>query len=356
MATKIIMLSLVVVLSVVLIVLVGSRYLLVNYTDPWHEKVRAAGFESKTANINQLQLHYLEGPRNGPPLILLHAQHMDWFSYSRVMPALSKSFHVFSIDYPGHGETTYPADYKMNANQIGGDLADFIETRIQEPVFVTGNSSGGLLTTWLAARKPTLVRAILLEDPPLFSAEYPRIKETIAYRSFTTANQYAQDQQTGSFLLYWIHHNSAFFDNNIFKGAGSILTSTIETYRDANPNAAVELRFLRNDIIKLMLRGLDKYDARFGAAFYNGSWNEDFDHASALAAINCPALLIHANYRFLPDGTLYGAMSADEAARAASLLRQGDFRTLDAEHVVHLDQPQQFITLIEQFFLENREL
>lgn len=356
MVAKIILFSLAIVLAIAIIVFLGGRYLLVSHTDPWHEKVRAAGFESKTANVNQLQLHYMEGPDNGPPLILLHAQHMDWFSYSRVMPVLSKSFHVFSIDYPGHGETTYPANYKMNANQIGSDLAGFIETHIQEPVFVTGNSSGGLLTAWLAAKKPGLVRAILLEDPPLFSAEHPRIKETVAYRSFTTANQYVQDQHTGSFLLYWINHNSAFFDNNIFKGAGSILTSTVKTYRDANPDAAIELGFLPNDIIKLMVRGLDKYDARFGAAFYDGSWNEDFDHASTLADIPCPALLIHANYRYLPDGTLYGAMSSDEATRAAGLLQHGDFKTLDAEHVVHLDKPEQFIALIEQFFLGNREL
>jgi pimeloyl-ACP methyl ester carboxylesterase len=59
----------------------------------------------------------------------------------------------------------------MTAGQIGNDLVNFIETVIGEPVYVTGNSSGGLLTVWLAANRPDLVKAVVLEDPPLFSSE-----------------------------------------------------------------------------------------------------------------------------------------------------------------------------------------
>ena len=46
---------------------------------------------------------------------------------------------------------------------------------------------------WLAANRPDLVRAIVLEDPPLFAAEYPRIKTTIPYRSFATCTDAVRD-------------------------------------------------------------------------------------------------------------------------------------------------------------------
>jgi pimeloyl-ACP methyl ester carboxylesterase len=46
---------------------------------------------------------------------------------------------------------------------------------IGEPVYVTGNSSGKLLAVWLAANRPDLVKAVVLEDPPLFSSDYPEI-------------------------------------------------------------------------------------------------------------------------------------------------------------------------------------
>jgi hypothetical protein len=56
-----------------------------------------------------------------------------------------------------------------------------------------------------------------------------------------------------------------------------------------------------------MLRGLNYYDPRFGASFHDGTWNGGFDHADALMRIQCPALLIHAHFEIMEDGTLNGA-------------------------------------------------
>ena len=53
---------------------------------------------------------------------------------------------------------------------------------------------------------------------------------------------------------------------------------------------------------------------RFGAAFFDGTWNEGFDHAEALKKVTCPTLLMQANFSTLPDGTLDGAMDRDDAA------------------------------------------
>jgi pimeloyl-ACP methyl ester carboxylesterase len=322
-----------------------------HYVDPYGEKVAAAGFVQKSVSVNQVNLSYVEGPRNGPSLLLLHAQFLDWFSYSRVMPELAKSFHVFVVDYPGHGKTTTPADYPMTANQIGADLCDFIERQIGEPVYVTGNSSGGLLATWLAAWRPQWIRAALLEDPPLFSAEFPRIQTTIAFRAFATSYRAIQDHPT-DFLLYWIRDNAAFFRKNVGPGSAFLLTEAIRAFRGANPGRPVLIGLLPNDTVRMLLRGLDEYDPRFGAAFYDGTWNLGFDHAEALRSIVCPTLLMQANYTILPDGTLNGAMNQDDAQRAISLLKDGSYQRVDATHVVHLDQPATFLRILKDFFLE----
>ena len=55
-----------------------------HYQDPYHANVFRAGFQEKDVQIGTISLHYAEGPDRGPALLLLHAQHMDWFSYSRV--------------------------------------------------------------------------------------------------------------------------------------------------------------------------------------------------------------------------------------------------------------------------------
>lgn len=324
-----------------------------SHVDPYHAKVEAAGYVQKTARVNRITLSYVEGPDNGPPLVLLHAQLLDWFSYSRVLPALAKSFHVYDIDYPGHGETVTPADYPMTANQIGADLGDFIAHDIGQPVFVTGNSSGGLLATWLAANRPKLIKAALLEDPPLFSSEYPRIKQTIADKAFRTSYTAVTQDHPADFLLYWIHENAGFFRKNVGPGTPFILTQAVKGYRRNNPGKPVELGLVKNDTVRMMLRGLDEYDPRFGAAFYDGRWNKGFDHAEALRRIECPVLLMQAKTSTMPDGTLDGAMSPQEAQRAASLLKHGKYVKVDATHVVNLDKPDLFVKDLESFFLGN---
>ena len=318
--------------------------------DPWKARVAAAGCTAKTARIGDVDLGYAEGPDNGPPLLLLHAQHMDRHSYSRVLPALVKRFHVFAVDYPGHGTTVVPEGYPMTANRIGADLAAFIETTIANPAYVTGNSSGGLLTAWLAANRPDLVRAIVLEDPPLFAAEYPRIKTTIAYRSFATCSDAVRDG-VDDFLLYWINSNREFFKTHVAPGAGFFLAQLVKVYRAARPGQPVDIGLLPNDTVRLFVRGMDQYDPRFGAAFHDGTWNAGFDHAEALAKISCPALLLQANFSFLPDGTLNGAMTQEDADKAVSLLANGTYRKVDATHVVHLDKPELFIDVLRDFFL-----
>lgn len=323
------------------------------YVDPYEGKVVEAGYVHRTTQVNRVRLSYVEGPNNGPPLLLLHAQFLDWFSYSRVLPELAKSFHVFDVDYPGHGQTAVPSDYPMTANRIGADLGDFIEREIGAPVYVTGNSSGGLLAVWLAANRSKWIKAALLEDPPLFSAEYPRIKQTVADRAFVTSYKAATQDHPRDFLLYWIHGNARFFRNNVGPGTPFLLTHAVQAFRMANPGKPVEIGVLPNDTIRMMLRGLDEYDPRFGAAFYDGSWNNGFDHAEALQKITCPTLLMQADYSTLSDGTLYGAMSKEDAERAASLLKNGRYMKIDASHVVNLAKPSQFVQILKGFFLAN---
>lgn len=320
----------------------------VSYADPWHRTLAEAGIVEKDAQIGQTAFNYAEGPDNGPALLLLHAQHMDWFSYSRVLPELSSSFHVFAVSYHGHGKTKTRVE-SLGAETIGRELAGFIREVVGEPVFLTGNSSGGLLSTWLAANEPGLVRAALLEDPPLFSAEFPRSKATIAYRTFTTAHEFLREGDD-DFLVYWLRANEGFISRRAGPGSLGLVLSSIEKYRAANPGGPVELNFLP-DILRLFVRGIDMYDPRFGDAFFDGRWNAGFDHGEALALISCPVLLLHANFSILEDGTLNGAMDQSDADRAMASLADGTYVRIDAEHTVHIDKPKEFVALARRFFV-----
>jgi pimeloyl-ACP methyl ester carboxylesterase len=321
------------------------------YKNPADQKLAEVGIVEKTAQIGDVNFNYAEGPGNGPALLLLHAQTLDWYTYSKVLPKLSAKFHVFAVDYPGHGKTVCPDDYPMTANQIGSDLAYFIEMVIGEPAYVTGNSSGGLLTTWLAANRPNLVKAIVLEDPPLFASEYPKINQTIADRLFKASYDAVQDSNyDGNFLDYWIKNGTEFFRAYTGLFSQQLISFAVNSYKNANPGEPVEIAFLPASVQE-MLRGLNYYDPRFGVSFHKGTWNEGFDHAVALKKIQCPALLIQAHFEIMEDGTLNGAMNQEQADRAVSLIKNCQYIKVDAGHVTNLEVPDQFIQIVEGFFL-----
>lgn len=348
--TKIFLFMICTIILILAIAIITIIVYMDHYKNPSDKKLAKAGIVEKMTQVGEVNFNYAEGPDNGPALLLLHAQTLDWYTYSKVLPELSVKFHVFAVDYPGHGKTAYPGDYPMTANQIGSDLANFIETVIQEPVYITGNSSGGLLTTWLAANDPDMVKAIVLEDPPLFSSEYTEIKHTIADKLFTSSYNAVQDGYNGDYLNYWIKSSTEFFRRYTGPFSQQLIEFAVNSYRNANPGEPVEIAFLPA-AVQEMIRGMDYYDPRFGAAFHDGTWNEGFDHAKALQKIQCPALLIQANFEILEDGTLDGAMTQEQADRAASLIKNCNYVKVDASHVTNLEVPDQFIQIIENFFL-----
>jgi pimeloyl-ACP methyl ester carboxylesterase len=87
------------------------------------------------------------------------------------MPRLAEHFEVFAVDLRGQGRSTRtPGRYTLD--NMGNDLVRFIDTVIGRATYVSGLSSGGVLTAWLSAyAKPGQVIAALYEDPPLFASE-----------------------------------------------------------------------------------------------------------------------------------------------------------------------------------------
>lgn len=322
-----------------------------NYKNISEEDLLKIGISEKQAFVNEVLFNYAEGPDNGIPLIMLHAQTLDWYTYNKVLPTLSKEFHVFAIDYPGHGKTVVSSDYEMRANRIGQDLASFIEDIVGEAVFLTGNSSGGLLCVWLASNRGDLVRGVVLEDPPLFSSEYNELSKTVADKLFASSYKAIQEGNTDDYLNYWIDHSEQFFKTYTgFYSSQKIIKRMVNNYIKKNPGKPVQLKILPSSVQE-MVRGMNYYNPRFGAAFHDGSWNEGFSHADALQKINCPVVLIQANYSYLEDGTLNGAMSKEMAERAVTLIKNCEYARLNSGHVTNLEVPDEFATIIKEFCL-----
>ncbi|MEJ2869121.1 alpha/beta fold hydrolase [Actinomycetospora sp. OC33-EN08] len=113
-------------------------------------------------------LHVTESGRDdGPLLVLLHGagnSHGTFGFVGEGLEALGTRARLLAVDLRGHGVSPRtPAEYGLDAY-----TAD-VEALLDEvgPAHVVGNSLGGAIAWTLAQRRPELVRAALLEDPPL---------------------------------------------------------------------------------------------------------------------------------------------------------------------------------------------
>lgn len=97
----IVIIFLVVVVSVVIYAIYNLNY---DYSGEKFRKNKASslGLEEKQFNLkNGNVINYVEGPKNGPAILLLHGQMVDWKDYRTVFPELVKnimSLHLIIMD------------------------------------------------------------------------------------------------------------------------------------------------------------------------------------------------------------------------------------------------------------------
>ena len=331
---------------VVLLVLIAAGYIIrnMNYSSWEASGVRRAGFVEKTIEINGSTLHYAEGPDNGPSLLLIHGQVTDWQNWNRVLPQLSRHFHIFAVDCYGHGRSAHNPE-KYTAIALAADLEQFLVEIIGEPALVAGHSSGGLIAAGLAASAPERVSGVILEDPPFFSSVLPRAQDTFNYVDLSTAAHGFLESDETDFTSYYSRH-AVLWD--LFEGAKAWIQNQALSYRRKHPDEPLKLYFMP-PALNEAFRGMETYDPRFGVAFYDGSFHQDFDHAEILKRITVPAVLIHANWRYDDHGILLAAMDADDAERARSLLRDVTFHRADSGHGFHFEKPNEFIRIVLAF-------
>lgn len=118
-------------------------------------------------NTNGLRIHYYRTGGNKPPVVINHGATDDGLCWTRLALELEADYDVILPDGRGHGRSASGrGDY--STRQRVADLAGLIrELKLDRPV-VGGHSMGADSTVGLAANHPDLVRAIFLEDPPVF--------------------------------------------------------------------------------------------------------------------------------------------------------------------------------------------
>ncbi len=125
--------------------------------------------KKKASLSNGIHITYLERPGSGDgaPLVLLHGITDNANTYLPFFADLAPTSTVYALDFRGHGDSDR-SKALYNTEAYADDVRCFINEVIGEPVLLAGHSLGGLVTTQVAVTAPSLVRRILLEDPPLY--------------------------------------------------------------------------------------------------------------------------------------------------------------------------------------------
>jgi len=107
----------------------------------------------------------------GPPIVLLHANGGDHRDFDAIIPQLSRQATVHAIDWPGHGDAdpmTAPS-----ACAYAELLPRILEHLGEGPFTLIGNSVGGFAALRTAARRPELVRTLVVVNPGGFTPRWP---------------------------------------------------------------------------------------------------------------------------------------------------------------------------------------
>src|SRR5207247_334981 len=116
------------------------------------------------------------GVAGEPVILLLHqslARSEDW---ENIFPRLATRYRTIAYDARGHGKSGRASEYTLRA--FADDALRVLREIAKAPAVLIGHSLGALTALIAASDAPDLVRAIVLEDPPI---PYPKAWDPARY-------------------------------------------------------------------------------------------------------------------------------------------------------------------------------
>lgn len=115
-----------------------------------------------TATVNGVRLHYVEAGE-GDPVILLHGWGQTWHEWSRIIPALAKSFRVIAPDLRGLGDSARPKS-GYDKKTVATDIHFLLNHLGVSRAHVVGHDFGVAVAFALAHQWQEQVRSLALME------------------------------------------------------------------------------------------------------------------------------------------------------------------------------------------------
>lgn len=121
------------------------------------------GLRAETRDVGRHRIHWVEAGAGDETVVLLHGLSGSSRWWQRNIPALAGSRRVVVPDVIGFGHSRAPGRLPAMP-ALAESFAEWIASLAAGPVHLVGHSMGGHLSIHLAARRPELVRRLVLVD------------------------------------------------------------------------------------------------------------------------------------------------------------------------------------------------
>jgi pimeloyl-ACP methyl ester carboxylesterase len=158
-------------------------------------------------HTNNIRLHYLEYPGDGPLLIMLHGLTANACTFDGIISAgLEGHFRIISVDLRGRGQSEHPvAHYTMQDH--AEDILGLMEELGAGQAVFCGHSFGGLLSFYLGANYPQRVDKLIILDAA--ARMNPRAAEMLSFRLSTldmrypSMADYLKEVKSAPYMNFW---------------------------------------------------------------------------------------------------------------------------------------------------------
>jgi pimeloyl-ACP methyl ester carboxylesterase len=271
-------------------------------------------------DVGRLSLNAASGPDNGPALILLHGVLRGWRDFAPLWPALVPRWRVMAIDHRGHGGSGR-AQGRYHVRDYAEDSVAFVRNHVPPgQVVLCGHSLGALCAVKIAAERPDLVRAVILEDPPAASF-LDNVQATPWHHLWTQMRPLAGR-----------------------KDSVGVLARELAQIR-ITPGGEKRLGDVRDmTSLRFSARCLQDLDPGVFDPLLAGEWLKGFDYDGHFSGVKCPALLLRG------EEPLGGMLSRGESNRLAALMADADsVDVAGAGHLIHWQSTETTVRLILGF-------
>lgn len=277
----------------------------------------------KSFQIGNVSLNYVEGPSAGPPLLFLHGVTQRWQEFIQIIPALTETFHVYAVDFRGHGKSSR-VEHGYRGEGFSQDILAFLDQIIGKPAIVFGHSLGGMVSLYLSAYYPDRFIAQILGDSIIFGAEFAG---TVLPSMFGQVYGLISSDQSYERLRVALPEmclESPIFGKAPFKA----FPGCDETYTSA------------------WARSLSQMDPEVLGMMLNGSGLEGWEPEDLISRIQCPTLLIQA------DPKMGGLMTDLDVARIKEAQPQVQVvRMTGIGHSLHMYDPAPVLRALTNFLV-----